>query len=67
MLETATLDFVIVNISLNEICLISDTETPRYVTWQDTETFLYLWKLLQTIKKHTQVSYVYSVESGVRL
>lgn len=66
MLQNATLEYAIVDISLNEICFISDTEPPKYVTWDSTETFLYFWDLLQTIKEYTDVSYVYSTKAGVR-
>jgi hypothetical protein len=63
MNSTATLDTVIVDISRNEICMISDSEPPKYVSWDNTTTFMYMWDLLQDIKSTVDISYVWTVNN----
>lgn len=66
MLQNATLEKAVVNITLNEVVLTSDTGDTKYISWDNIEAFMYIWSLLQTIKNHTDISYVYTTKAGVR-
>jgi hypothetical protein len=57
--DTAILERVIFDISLREVCFISDTANPRYISWNNTEEFMRIWRECQSIKDNVEISYTF--------
>lgn len=59
--NNATLERVIIDISLREFCFLSDTAEPKYISWYNTDQFVQMWRECENIKDHVDISYTFRV------
>jgi hypothetical protein len=61
-INTATvLEQIIIDVSTQEFCFLSDREKPKYISWDNTEQFMNMWCKCQEVKEEVEISYTFRI------
>jgi hypothetical protein len=60
--NNATLEQIIIDMSLREFCFISDIANPKYISWNNTEDFMNMWRKCQEIKDQVDILYTFRIK-----